>query len=866
MIVPIGDCGDPCLVGGKAVGLARLLAAGFLVPSGWCLTVSAYRHYLDAAGIDAQAIWHQLLAATPAECRRRCGELRGVFNQHQWPAELTGAWMSFLGGLPCDPTQRWAVRSSATNEDVVEASAAGLYRTCLGQAFDELPTAIASCWASVWDERVVAYVREKGGTDRFPEMAVVIQPMLDARAAGVAFSHNPVTGARNQVVIDAVPGLGEPLVSGRVSPDRYVVEWSEGRGGKLEQAVSARKDSALRLTAEGVATVPLVGQARHHGTLTESEALELASIVKRAERRFGRAMDVEWAYEGGRLWLVQARPAAEVGASPTGDDGCEWSRANFKETLPDVPSPLGIAFLKEFMEDHIIRCYRSLGCRVPAESSSVRVIEGRPFINVTLLKNVVGQLGGDPRTVVEQMGGRSGAIDFSIELLPAWTRIKAGLMMEWQIRRAARLAPGWFGVLRRQSEEAVREDVAHESLPAILDRLERLGTVLQKGEMTFAIVAGVAQGFQVLGWLLPPLLGEDWRRLLNGALQGQGTVISAAQIRRLAAVTDAARSEPRSLEYFLEEPWNPSTFRERLASTRCLSLFEEFLCDYGHRAVGESDLMTPRFAEAPGYLLNVIRAQLSSPVPLGVDKREGPSGNANDALAEIRRRLGKRLDVWWAFRYWHSRLCRSLALREGNRHALMYFATASRRLLLQAGELLRREDRLSRASDIFFLTTDEVRGLKDHFAKDWRPLVSTRQAERAKHLSRTVSDFVVGDRAVGASTSVNHDDPSTVYGLAISTGCVEGPVRHIRTVEDLELVQPGDILVTSVIDPGMAAVFGVAVGLIAEMGGTLSHGAIIAREYGLPALVNVPYATGLFSDGERVRLDASSGIIRRLVP
>lgn len=866
MIVPIEDCSDPRLVGGKAAGLGRLHAAGFPQPSGWCLTVEAYRRYLEAVGLDARALWRELLAASPEDRRRRCEELRLLLSGRDWPADLHGTWTRFLEQLDHDPVQRWAIRSSATNEDCAEASAAGLYRTHLGQTLREMPAAIASCWASMWDERVIGYVKRTGMAESLPEMAVVIQPMISATAAGVAFSRDPVTGSPDRVVIDAVPGLGEPLVSGRAVPDHYVVNWSVEHGGTLARAVPAVKATALRLTGEGVVTVSLPEERRNQGTLTESEALELAGVVKRVEGRFGGAVDVEWAYEGRRLWLLQARPAGvAAGASSLAGEACEWSRANFKETLPDVPSPLGIAFLKEFMEHHIIRCYRNLGCRIPAESSSVRVIDGRPFINVTLLKNVVRQLGGDPRTVVEQMGGRPGPIDTSVALLPVWTRIKAGLTMEWQIRRAARLAPAWFAALRKTSDEALAGDVGRLSLTETLQRLERLGTALRDREMTFAIVAGVAQGFQVLGWLLPMTLGEDWRRLLNGALQGQGTVISAAQIQRLAAVTDAARSEPRAQEYFLAEPWKPSVFRERLAGTRCLALFEEFLRDYGHRAVGESDLMTPRFAEAPGYLLNVIRAQLSGPAPTAPRKRDGGPQGRSEVLAEIRRRLGVRLDVWWAFTYWHGRLCRSLALREGNRHALMYFAAASRRLALRAGEILCREGRLATAHDVFFLTTDELRGLERDGVKDWRPVVTMRQGDRAKHLTLSVPDFVGGDQAGIATASVDRGDPSIIQGLAISVGWAEGPVRHVRTVEDLKQVQPGDILITSVIDPGMAAVFGIAAGLVAEMGGTLSHGAIIAREYGLPALVNVPHATSLFSEGERIRVDASRGLIRRLV-
>jgi rifampicin phosphotransferase len=369
---------------------------------------------------------------------------------------------------------------------------------------------------------------------------------------------------------------------------------------------------------------------------------------------------------------------------------------------------------------------------------------------------------------------------------------------------------------------------------------------------------------QVLGSLLPRWLGEDWRALLNGALQGQAAVISAQQITQLAEIVERVRRDQSVTSLFKAEKWDPLEVYRQLEGTEVLRAFNQYLEDYGHRGVGESDPMSPRFADRPDLLLAVLRTQVLAPIsttPADILQRQ--TMVRERALAEIRARFGWRFHRWAIFSWWYRRLCRFFALREANRHHLMYYSAATRSLLLRLGEWLVEQGRLAAQEDIFYLTIEARTDLLTGGSSDWKRMIQARRAERDRHAAISVPDTIQDWRAVaqGSKASPVADSDGVFQGIPISGGQVVGPVRFVRSMEDWSRVCRGDILVVPVIDPGMAPLFGVAAGLIAEMGGTLSHGAIIAREYGLPAIANVTGITARLKEGDRVSLDAERGEI-----
>jgi phosphohistidine swiveling domain-containing protein len=859
------------LVGGKAAGLAKALTAGFPVPKGLCVTTAVYQQGLDQAGVDAPAIWRKLPGLSVEQRAQELARIQQLLLDQPWPAGFPDDLETQLTRLGGDSSTRWAVRSSATNEDAADMSAAGLYRTTLGVSPAAVLQSIRDCWISLWNERVVQY-RCRSGADRpCPAMAVVIQPMLSAQAAGVAYSIHPVTGRTSQVSINAVPGLALSLVNGEVTPDQYVVEVydDDHRPFRVRRRTLARKRRKLTATPGGLQEESIPEPEQQQSCLTDKQLFELTRMSKRIEVAFRQPVDLEWAWDVERLWIVQARPITAVRPWPSlTNDECEWTRANFKETLPELPSPLGLSFLERFMEAYIVTPYRRLGCTVPEGLSSVRVLHGRPYLNVTLFYTLVMQLHGNPAFLIEQMGGEPVMFTPSVRPLGALALVRAGVGMMQEWRKAAKQGPKNFAAMKAMAERYHYDRIQNLSVQELAATLDSIGRWLDDHEVTFAIAGGVAQSLQALGTVLPGWLGSDWRELLNGALQGQGTVVSAAQIVRLAELVVVAQQEETVRRWCFSDEWTARGYRDAVHGTQFLRLFDQYLAEYGHRAVGESDIMSPRIADQPDAVLALLQGQVRAGVPASPQEMLSRQAQRREqALSEIARRFGWRRHRWLVFRWWYRRLSRFCALREENRHHLMYYSTAARHLLLRLGERMVERGSLAVREDVFYLTLDERIALPDGASRDWQSLVRRRREERLQHEALQVPDTIRDWEAVveqGARSS-DQGREGVLRGIAISAGVARGPVRLIRSTADWERVRAGDILVVPVIDPGMAPLFGMAAGLIAEMGGTLSHGAIIAREYGLPVLVNVPYVTSLLRENEQVEIASSTGLISRLV-
>jgi rifampicin phosphotransferase len=860
-VLLLSRCTDLPLVGGKAAALARLLAAGFPVPEGCCVTTHAYERSLDAIGFAPAERWRRALMRNGDDRRQELADCRERIRQGDL-SDLLAALQEALQRIEGLAVRRWAVRSSATNEDMMHASGAGMYRTALGVSWDGLAGGISEVWASLWNDRVMAYMLQSGAAATPPAMAVVIQPLLEAAVAGVATSVDPVTGRDNHMAINAISGLGSLLVDGTVMPDQYLVETPADQPVRVIRRLFGRQHERLVVADGGLLREPMAPDERKAPLLSDEQVCEVAALTKRIEQAFQGPVDVEWAMDRERLWALQARPLTAINVrSPVTDEDSEWSRANFKETMPEVPSPMGLSFLEHFMDAYILSHYRRLGCHIPAGMSAVRIHAGRPYLNVTLFHVLVAQLGGDPTLNAEQMGGDPIRSAPPVKRLEWSLLVRAAWMMWREMSRVLRDGPACFAEMKELASRYSRERVQALSLSETGARLDELGRWLETREMTFGIAAGTGQCLQVFSRLLPRWLGSDWRQLLNESLQGQGTVISAQQILRIADLARLAREET-AVSNTLRRGWEPGRYRRSFEGSRFLSEFDRYLEDYGHRAVGESDIMSPRVADQPEVLLDVISNHLEG-LPVAPDEiLRRQRTTRSHALATIRARLGWRLDRWLLFQWWYRRLCRFFALREANRHHLMWYSLAARLLLLRAGACLVERGRLTRQEDIFFLTLQEREALDDR-PTEWAALINTRRAECEQWMTRPVPDVIRAWEDSPEAAAAAPEDQGVLTGLPVSSGIVTGPVRFVRSTADWSRVRSGDIVVAPVIDPGMAPLFGIAGGLIVEMGGTLSHGAIIAREYGLPALTNVVGVMSFLKEGEHVTMDAGQGVIRR---
>jgi phosphohistidine swiveling domain-containing protein len=872
-VLPLEACRDGTLVGGKAAGLSRLIGAGFPVPSGCCLTTRAYGCAVEKAGLDLGTEWSRLQVASDPQRASILEAIRGRILLLHVPDEILGDLHRCLGAVSADPSVLWAVRSSAREEDSGEASFGGLFRTTLGATVPELPAAIVQCWASLWTLPAWLYRQAMvphRSSHRLPEMAVVLQPLLKGRAGGVLYSRHPLSGDSQQVVVDAVVGLAEPMVDGRAVPDHFVIGTPSGSTPMrlLERRIAEKRHARVAGPA-GVEDLVIPEENRHCPAVMEEHLFSLAALGKRVEQQLGHAVDLEWVIDEAGIWLLQARPiVVRRQAVMLAADGCVWSRANFRETLPEVPSPLAVSLLQDYMETNILAHYRAVGCRIPPGVSSVRVLWGRPYINVTLSQALVQQLGGDAGEVIDLMGGEPVPEPPGIERLPWWRLVRAALRLGWSMLRAPRVAPGWFRELKQIG--LAQEPSALEGLgtDALLDRLYSLNDVVRRGDLTFACVAAVSHALRMLRLVLQRRLPKEWRPLLNAATQGFGTIISARQISWLMRLAILARQDPAVREFLVHQRWLPDFDRSRLAGTAFLAELDAFLAEYGHRGIGESDFRAPRFAEQPGYLLGIIHGHLVTPAAPSWTALEEEQVRARQAaLRSIRRAFGWRLHEWLWFRYWHRALCRAQALREENRHYLMYYVAGIKRIFLQLAARLMAQGHLQAVDELFFLHPDEIRLLvAGRRGKDWKQIIAQRRAQMAQDEARIAPNVIFGGAGLEQAErpAAGEESGRVLTGLPVSSGHAEGPVRLVASGEDYARVQRGDILVMPVLDPGLAPLMGLAGGLIVEMGGMLSHGAIIAREFGIPALANVREAMTRLKEGERVMLDTARGEIRPL--
>jgi pyruvate,water dikinase len=483
------------------------------------------------------------------------------------------------------------------------------------------------------------------------------------------------------------------------------------------------------------------------------------------------------------------------------------------------------------------------------------------------MQSLLAQLGGDPAEVTDLMGGEPAPAAQNGGRLPWWRLVRAGVLIWGKLIRAPGRVPAWFAEMRRLAEAQADPEVDRLTEQELLARLLALDEALHACDLTFALVGRISQALMVLRFTLQRRLGQRWRPLLNAATRGMGTIISAKQISWLVELAERAGAERNVRDFLLEDPWQPETFRCRLAGTAFLTDLDRFLAEYGHRAVGESDPMAPRFAERPEYVLGIVRGHLqaSSFRTSEAARREQERARAA-ALGEIRKAFAWRLPAWLLFRWWHRALCRAQELREANRHALMRYLAGVKRLFLILGRKLVNRGLLDSPEDLFFLVPDETRALVADLPgaprRDWKSLVARRRVEMARHAAEAAPDVIGPSQA--ASPPAGAESPGALKGLPISGGYAEGPVRVILSPESLGQVRGGDVLVMPAIDPGMAPLMGLASALVIEMGGMLSHGAIIAREYGIPAVANVRQATRRLKDGERVAVDAGRGEVRRL--
>src|SRR5436190_2425936 len=823
------------LVGGKGANLGDLARAGFPLPNGFVLTTRAYALAAEAAGVDP---------ARPSEAaeRLRAGPM---------PDVIANAARKAYAALDAE---RVAVRSSATAEDLPGASFAGQQDSYLDVSGEEgLLDAIRRCWASLWNERAVAYRHANGVDNTGVSLAVVVQKMVDASAAGVLFTADPVTGRRRRAAIDAVAGLGDKLVAGAVDPDHYAVE----------------------IASHEVVQSPAGGQG---SVLSDQEVLTLAEFGDRVERHFNAPQDIEFALDQERhVWLVQSRPITtlyplpEDAPDPERELRVYFSGSVFQGYFEPI-TPMGIQFFR--LLSGALSGMFGLPVDDPVAGSQILKEPGmRLYVDVTpIVRDPVGRRAFVTLTSMGE--ARSSAVLVQLASDPRLSlarrsrfrsvRAIAGAMMRTGVPHSA-LRVLWSPEAARaryvrEIEEFARIDLPEDATSEQrLDAFERLiltvtprmfprmlGTIMP-AMLSFALAVRLLRGKARM---------DELQTITRGAPHNPTTEMDLA----LWALCTDVRADADSREELIRR--TPAelaaAYRRSTLPPRLQSGLESFLARYGFRSIGEIDIGVERWSENPEHILGALANYLR----LGDDAlapdaqfAKGQLG-AEAMIASLLIRVhGPRRAI---LRVVLGRVRALIGDREAPKfHIIRLLATPSRELLKPVGRELVARGRLSDEDDIFFLSLPEARRAAG--GEDMRKLVAARRAafdrERAR---RRIPRLLLSDGTDAEAALVSVGEG--LRGSPASPGVVSGTARVIRSPAGARL-EPGEILVAPSTDPGWTPLFLTAGGLVMEMGGMMSHGAVVAREYGIPAVVGVAGAPEQITTGQRVTVDGSSGTV-----
>lgn len=834
LIISLTEVGaaDLSLVGGKGSQLGAMLAAGLPVPDGFCVSTEAFRRGMDASLREG----------------------------------IIAAYEHMGGG-------RVAVRSSATAEDLPDASFAGQQDTFLNIAgATALVEAVEACWQSLFTERAVAYRRDHGISDETLAMGVVVQRMVDAEAAGVLFTINPVSGATDELVIEAARGLGDKVVSAQVTPDRYRL-----RRRSPHEIIQQEGDNTPQLL-----TPPLLR--------------ELARLGLAAERLLGRAADIEWAVAAQRVFLLQARAVTAAGPRlPVVRFGSRWNAEhaqgrlifwgnyNLRDTMPYPHTPFSWSFWKYLIMPSM---FRATGIFSPEEGENwdqfpapADLVNGRAYFNMNVWS---GMTLSRPQWLVIRLAG---LLDPELppilrEVLPSGQLVPLG--RPFSLRRfwhSLRHAPAGLGTLLGTTTaqqawdqlESCKEEVRQFSNidARILSEEQIIATAryFAAENLSRTMVALIASGpalpaVGILSWFLRRWgLGDLFPLLISG-VGSNPTVETALAIWDLAEHTSP---EVRAIFATEEITRVPRALDESDSGKEFLARMDAFLKVHGHRAVREFDFSCPRWREDPTFVYETLRNYLSHPADQPTPRQHYERQLRQHEEAKQRLETATRHHP---IRRW---LCRKLVrvmesrmpLREAFKFYMLIGLAHVRDLLLEVGRRQVNRGVLDKPDDFLFLSIPEAEKISmGQLPAAWvREQVAVRRREFAANM-RTDAPLIV--RSDGRPVMKPAVAGEVLSGAAASPGTARGPARILFDPADGALLHKGDILVAKFTDPGWTPLFLTAGGLVMEIGGIISHGAVVAREYGIPAVVGVKHATRILRDGEMIEVNGGTGEVRRL--
>lgn len=854
------------LFGNKAVGLAELRRAGFSVPKGFALSTEAFqRHLRRAFGERWAALNDQSL--DESEVRR---VLEECLLDEELLRAIRRAWAE-LGGSG----RLVAVRSSTTLEDDVALSGAGVQETQLGLAtFDAVVDAILRVWSSFFSEKAKSYRQAfRREEDEFETFGVIVQRLVEADRAGVLFTTNPLKVEPGELVVNASYGLGELVLSGLVKPDTFVL--CKQRRELVSQDI-VTKSSMLVVSDGRLERQQVEPSLSREPSLSSDQLQQLLTLGLDIESRLGGARDIEFAFAGERLFVLQARAItgtceAEVFHDEEPDTPARetdvWSNANVGEALPGVATPLTWSIASRYSERGFHRAFSALGCEVPEGSVLVGRFRGRIYLNITQFTEIASQVPLLSPEMLAELGG----VQWPDGMEPPRSSfdLAAGFRLARRLPRTLkRLMTENLAIAGQVDalESRVIEGTAtinQRNLvllgDSLLEReLCRVDELLEvTGDAMLTCGANSLGSFLLLKRLLRRWVGSRASKVVYELLAGSSDLESAKPGVALWHIAATLRNEPDSARILMDTELNELGVESFPKESRARLDLHRFLAAHGYRAVREAELSAPRWTEDPSLIFATLREYLRSGGP--------PPDRGLEQRAKAHRRAWMLLETeLGAIRLTVVRHLVSMAqkynrLRERMRARVTQVLGLYRTIALDVSRRLREEEAA------FFLTIDELHGflrgeLSDTAARALPQLVAKRRRKYNyfKSLPGPPPTFV---GTPGEAPAVRADRERVLRGLGASPGRVTGKARVLQDHREASHLRAGEILVVSCADVGWSPLFMLAGAVVTELGGALSHAAVVAREYGVPAVFGVEGATTTLRTGVEITVDGEGGLV-----
>ena len=827
-------------LGGKGQSLARLASAGVPVPNGFHITTAAYDNFVAAHGLEgplAEQLATPNQSAEPTD--RAASAIAAQFAEHEIPAEIAAEVMRAYHQLGSPPV---AVRSSATTEDLPEASFAGQQETFLNvSGDDQLLEAVRRCWASLWTARAIAYRARHGIPPDKISLAVVVQELIDADASGIVFTADPVTGDDSMIEINAAWGLGEAVVGGQVTPDTISVERSSGR---IMRTVINTKMVMTGLVDGGVTSLPVPEDRQNAPALGDSEVSRLIELAIMVEDLFKDPIDIEWCRRNDQLFVLQARPiTTAIHPDPWNDSRSGdflWTNTNVGEAIPDVMTPATWSMVQVFLTDAMATA------SIPPYVGYGR-IGGRIYLNVSVMMTLSAAVGVSEtryRSLTSEVFGKL-PDDLEIPPVKAHRRdiIRAVLPMALHVLREA----------RRDVKLLAAYLAAH---PALCDRRRaEIAAVVTPVELADLWMDVLSREFDRVSWMLSAATRSSGASFITTRKRLQRLVGDAAA-NALTAGLRAQAGQLASLGLL--------DGLEQLAAGEIDR--ETFNRRYGHRGPHEFEISLPRPGEDPDWIDRQLAERADSATSYG-QLLAAQEQRRNEAWTELERRHPVQARILHhQLRGW-AKISRD---RERARSEVIRYFWVLRAYALRAAELTGLGD------DIFFLDkTEMVRVLHGETISP-KLIKRRRTAYQAYSALPAYPALIRGtfNPYVWAADPHRRSDvfiegsakeaDVAVRGFPGSAGIVEARVRVINDAADGGALQPGEALVTTITNVGWTPLFPRAAAVITDVGAPLSHAAIVARELGIPAVVGCGNATMRLRTGDLVRVDGTAGTVEVL--